>query len=410
MNCDDPNLTAYALGELSEEEKLRLEKVLEASPQSQHLVAETRELAALLRGEFAAELSKCGRQSNIVHRRRSASLWWDSQWMSIRIAALVAIAAVIATLVICGLTLKRKYSKPTLAHSQASSGEQDMAMELPKENAVEGQALEATADLNERERLSSGSNPGFMSAAAFPEATFGLSVDTSAYGRIRELIYAGKRPPEATVRIEGMINYFEYAYPAPAGVRPFSISTEATICPWNSDHRLVRIGLKGRDADNSIVAENVKVEVRFNASSIESYRLLGYDDLAGGQASKAASGGAKMRSHQSVTALYEVIPVPNAPAPSGAGVASVTAIYKSPGKEQTNVEESKLPSLGGKLEDASGDLRFATAVAEFGMILRGDIAAGEIGAVIEEAECARTIDAARAEFVQVAKEARRLWF
>src|SRR5205085_8446511 len=49
------------------------------------------------------------------------------------------------------------------------------------------------------------------------------------------------------VRIEELVNYFKYDDPAPQGDRPFSVSLEVNRCPWHVDHRLVRIGLKGKE-------------------------------------------------------------------------------------------------------------------------------------------------------------------
>jgi Ca-activated chloride channel family protein len=54
-------------------------------------------------------------------------------------------------------------------------------------------------------------------------------------------------PPKDAVRIEEMINYFSYSYPQPKGDEPFSANIEVAGCPWNSQHRLVRIGLKGKE-------------------------------------------------------------------------------------------------------------------------------------------------------------------
>jgi Ca-activated chloride channel family protein len=54
-------------------------------------------------------------------------------------------------------------------------------------------------------------------------------------------------PPPDAVRIEELVNYFRYDYPQPEGDDPFSVNVEVTRCPWNADHRLARIGLKGRE-------------------------------------------------------------------------------------------------------------------------------------------------------------------
>ncbi len=53
-------------------------------------------------------------------------------------------------------------------------------------------------------------------------------------------------PPIDAVRVEEFINYFDYDYPQPAGAHPFSVSTEVASCPWNPEHRLVHVGIKGR--------------------------------------------------------------------------------------------------------------------------------------------------------------------
>ena len=61
----------------------------------------------------------------------------------------------------------------------------------------------------------------------------------------------GQLPPVDAVRIEEMINYFSYKYPEPNGVHPFSVYTELSVCPWNSKHQLLHIGLKGKNMDKS---------------------------------------------------------------------------------------------------------------------------------------------------------------
>jgi hypothetical protein len=53
------------------------------------------------------------------------------------------------------------------------------------------------------------------------------------------------------VRIEEMINYFKYDYPEPAGEHPFSVFAELAVCPWNTRHQLLHIGLRGKSIDKS---------------------------------------------------------------------------------------------------------------------------------------------------------------
>jgi Ca-activated chloride channel family protein len=89
-------------------------------------------------------------------------------------------------------------------------------------------------------------NP-FLKVLDNPLSTFSIDVDTASYSNVRRFITSGQLPPPGAVRIEELVNYFTYDYPQPEGDRPFSVTTEVAACPWNISHRLVRIGLKGRD-------------------------------------------------------------------------------------------------------------------------------------------------------------------
>lgn len=79
-----------------------------------------------------------------------------------------------------------------------------------------------------------------------PLSTFSIDVDAASYSNIRRFINMGQLPPAGAVRIEEMINYFNYDYPQPVDEDPFSINTEIAECPWNNKHKLVLIGLQGK--------------------------------------------------------------------------------------------------------------------------------------------------------------------
>jgi Ca-activated chloride channel family protein len=90
-------------------------------------------------------------------------------------------------------------------------------------------------------------NP-FEPVASNPLSTFSIDVDTASYANIRRFLTQNNHlPPPSAVRIEEMINYFRYNYPQPDGDVPFSVTTEVATCPWHTDHRLVRVGLKGKE-------------------------------------------------------------------------------------------------------------------------------------------------------------------
>lgn len=78
-------------------------------------------------------------------------------------------------------------------------------------------------------------------------STFSIDVDKAAYSNIRRMINNGEYVNKNAVRIEEMINYFKYNYPQPKNNQPFSINTEYNESPWNSKHKLLKIGLQGKD-------------------------------------------------------------------------------------------------------------------------------------------------------------------
>jgi Ca-activated chloride channel family protein len=87
----------------------------------------------------------------------------------------------------------------------------------------------------------------YLDVAGNPLSTFSIDVDTASYANTRRFLQGGQRPPRDAVRIEELVNYFPYHYEAPKGDQPFAASMEVASAPWNPTHRLVRIGLKGRE-------------------------------------------------------------------------------------------------------------------------------------------------------------------
>ncbi len=86
----------------------------------------------------------------------------------------------------------------------------------------------------------------FLAAKSNPLSTFSIDVDKAAYSNVRRYLNGGSLPPAGAVRIEEMINYFDYSYPQPEADTPFSVNTEIAACPWNEQHKLVHIGLQGK--------------------------------------------------------------------------------------------------------------------------------------------------------------------
>jgi Ca-activated chloride channel family protein len=86
------------------------------------------------------------------------------------------------------------------------------------------------------------------SVAEAPVSTFSVDVDTAAYANIRRFLTGGQLPPKDAVRVEEMINYFDYAYALPGSShQPFAANVAVMPTPWNPNTKLLHIGLKGYD-------------------------------------------------------------------------------------------------------------------------------------------------------------------
>lgn len=89
----------------------------------------------------------------------------------------------------------------------------------------------------------------YINASTEVFSTFSIDVDKAAYSNVRRFVNQKQLPPVEAVRTEELINYFQYDYPQPEDEHPFAVYTELSECPWQQDHQLLHIGLKGREQD-----------------------------------------------------------------------------------------------------------------------------------------------------------------
>lgn len=119
---------------------------------------------------------------------------------------------------------------------------------------------------------------GIMVAGEIPVSTFSIDVDTGSYATLRRMLREGRLPEKGTVRVEEMLNYFDYDYPLPAkNAAPFSVTTELAPSPYNDDMMLLRIGLKGYDLPKSqLGASNLVflLDVSGSMASVDKLPLL----------------------------------------------------------------------------------------------------------------------------------------
>ena len=94
---------------------------------------------------------------------------------------------------------------------------------------------------------------GFVEVVNQPVSTFSADVDRASYTNVRRIIGYGQFPQKDAVRIEEMINYFDYNYPQPTAEAksPLRVSSELAPAPWNDKNLLLRIGLQAKKLDLS---------------------------------------------------------------------------------------------------------------------------------------------------------------
>ncbi|HSC87818.1 MAG TPA: VWA domain-containing protein, partial [Polyangiaceae bacterium] len=121
---------------------------------------------------------------------------------------------------------------------------------VKKAQVAGGHAQGATAQLADSEFSTEAydhvEETGFVGVNRAPLSTFSIDVDTASYANVRRHLQGESLPPAGAVRIEELINYFDYDYPAPRGDAPFSVYTEVAPAPWAPEHKLLHIGLQGR--------------------------------------------------------------------------------------------------------------------------------------------------------------------
>ncbi|MBL0152606.1 MAG: VWA domain-containing protein [Chitinophagaceae bacterium] len=114
----------------------------------------------------------------------------------------------------------------------------------------------------------------FQTPQTDPLSTFSIDVDEASYSNVRRFIESGSVPPAGAVRIEEMVNYFDYDYPQPQNNQPFEVITEMGDCPWNTSHKLVHIGLQGKTIPlDNLPASNIVFLVDVSGSMDEPNKL-----------------------------------------------------------------------------------------------------------------------------------------
>ncbi|MEP6361138.1 MAG: von Willebrand factor type A domain-containing protein, partial [Balneola sp.] len=114
----------------------------------------------------------------------------------------------------------------------------------------------------------------FKWATKTPLSTFSIDVDGASYSNVRRMIMDGRLPVKDAVRVEELINYFNYDYENPVGEHPFSVNTEVGKAPWNPNHQLVQIGIQGEQIEADDLPPSNLVFLLDVSGSMNSYDKL----------------------------------------------------------------------------------------------------------------------------------------
>lgn len=295
LSPEDPRLTAYALGEMEEAERLDFEKLLAKDPAAMATVESIRETSRQLESALAAEPMPEMATTDDPYRKPPARVLSFPRFYYIVGGLAAACFAVMVALhepelkpsgepqftyteielpalendTATGDAAQATQPMPLAVHAAEDSvagARKDADMAFAKvqklqaakrsqemQNFVMSSALMAPpASQRKEEPFNTESyahqrENGFQRVADHPLSTFSIDVDTASYANVRRFLQSGRLPPAAAVRIEELINYFPYDYAPPTDGSAFAASMEVASAPWAPQHRLVRIGLKGRE-------------------------------------------------------------------------------------------------------------------------------------------------------------------
>lgn len=139
--------------------------------------------------------------------------------------------------------------------------------------AQTGPATDQRQLIEEQEEYDDSPETPFQDVATSPLSTFSADVDTASYSNLRRQVNQGVAPEG--VRIEELVNYFDYDYPAPdAGAEhPFSVSTQVARAPWNPEHQLAMVGVQATEAIPTSEGNNIVFLLDVSGSMDEPNKL-----------------------------------------------------------------------------------------------------------------------------------------
>ncbi len=148
---------------------------------------------------------------------------------------------------------------------------------------IDGVRVSSTNETNNEQYQKVAEN-SFKITAQEPLSTFSIDVDKASYANIRRYLNNNSLPPKDAVRVEEMINYFNYDIALEKSIHPFVLKTEMANSPWDVNKKLVHITLKAPEINLSEAPQNnltflIDVSGSMNSNDklpllIESMKLL----------------------------------------------------------------------------------------------------------------------------------------
>lgn len=306
ISPDDPRLTAYALGELEAAERAEVEALLQNSPSAQAAVEEIRGTVAQLEAALSEEPLPAVTPTKEYYRKKPGKLLsFPKLYFAVGTLAAACFAVVVVLREPRPKPLETEKGDFARALPAENDGTTVATANAPELAMIQAQIAQKEAELRQmlgasRSAVAREKNParekqvrmtaqagavaapapietvstaavtlgieaeivpvqvstenyahtpetGFVRVADQPLSTFSAEVDTASYANVRRFLNEGRLPPKDAVRIEELVNYFPYHYAAPTNDVPFGVTLEVAGAPWAPEHRLVRIGLKGRE-------------------------------------------------------------------------------------------------------------------------------------------------------------------
>ncbi len=218
------------------------------------------------------------------------------------------------------------------------------------------------------------------------------AVGDTSFHRLRNALREGRLPDPGTLRVEELVNHFDYSFPDTAPGEHFAVGIELGKCPWAEDHLVAKIDATARPRGNrspGAVATAAGLQVSFNPNLVASYRLLGFRGKKAGDPTAFLASG-DVQPGQRISALYEIVPVRTLPVSeqdpdrlrladhaedagdTPAALLGADVLYQLPGATSFDRIGATTAEGGKSIGTGSDDLRFATAVAAFSLHLEGD--------------------------------------